>query len=90
MKYSISGIETYPDHYQTFCGIKLDDQYRYFLFIHSIDNGYLFTLMDAGGEIIDHFMRLTNDKLENMVLRFCEEYDRFWYPELFETNVSQT
>ena len=90
MRYSMSGIETYPDSHETFCGIKLDDQYRYFLLIHSIEKGYLFTLIDSKGDIIDHFLRVSKDKLEDMVFKFCEEYDRFWYPELFENNVLQT
>jgi hypothetical protein len=90
MSYVISGIETYQDSHETFCGIKLDGQYRYFLLVHSIEKGYLFTLIDSKGDILDHFLRVSNDKIEDMVLKICKEYDSFLYPELFETNVLQT
>jgi negative regulator of sigma E activity len=82
--YSVSGVEKKPS--STFVGIKLFNNYRYYAIIfETTHNAIIINLLDKDGEPLEHFLQhKTDDPIESVVIKICEDYDKFWYPEIFE------
>lgn len=85
--YKAYEIEKKYNLWYFFC-VKLYDTYRYYGFVYDTasDNCYV-SLMDPENNILGHFLRPKKDyNPDEVFLNLCIEYDKYWYPEIFESD----
>jgi hypothetical protein len=84
--YTIGAIEDNSDSHYVFLGIKYRNSYRYYALVYILRYAYTISLISGSGQILDHFINYNIERdISDIVLELCSDYDKFWYPELFET-----
>lgn len=86
-EYSIGGVEDSDN--QIVIGVKLNNNYRYFVLVLKLEEGYAISIANKDGEPLDHYINFTTTNIQQTVLDLCRDYDRFWYPELTISNENQ-
>lgn len=85
--YNIGAIDNSATN-KIFIGIKYKNIYRYYALVNLLESAYTISLVDLNQNILDHYINFNiAENIEKIVLELCIEYDKFWYPELFESDV---
>lgn len=87
LNYKVIEVEKRENLWYYLC-VKLNDEYRYYGLVYDSETDIiLVSLVDSDLKTIDHFIR-SKGKFKNpleLFLDLCIAYDKFVYPELFET-----
>lgn len=89
LHYNVIEIQSRVNLWYFYC-VKLNDGYRYYGIVYDSDKeDVLVSLMDHEYNVIDHFSKpkANHSHPSELFLELCVDYDKFWFPELFENNL---
>lgn len=84
--YKVLEIESRPGLWYFFC-VKLYDEYRYYGLVYDSETeNCMVSLVDSDYHTIGNFkiLKTKYKSPDELFLSICVDYDKFWYPELFE------